>query len=292
MVKMIAWEKIFYGFCIGTILAGLDVLLLWSHTSKLVGLVLVFVPLMLLYLHYTKHKKNSEYSSKINLYRCYLGFLLILIDIGYNLYTSDVFGTLDYGMLSTGFLIVLLNMNLLWFLKLDEKMISFVTYFLFIFILLYVSLLMGPNIIFGTSTNPIFVLMIHASGSVSAFFLNFIEPTTIVERSKGSDLFFSGFRVGLGTACSGVQSITVFLSAILAYFIANREFSTKKMCIYTIAGVCILFFMNVVRIMILAMTGYYISGEAMLLFHTHLGWILFALAMALFWYLVTREDMR
>jgi hypothetical protein len=27
----------------------------------------------------------------------------------------------------------------------------------------------------------------------------------------------------------------------------------------------------------------------MLLFHTHLGWILFVLAMMLFWYLVTRE---
>ena len=289
MVKMIAWDKIFYGFCIGTIFAGIDILLLWSHTSKLVGFALVFIPLILIYLHYTKQKKDSTYASKINLYRCCLGFLLIFLDIAYNLYTGDVFGSLDYGMLSVGFIIVLLNMNLFQFLKLDEKMTSFVTYFLFIFILLYVSLLIGPNILFGTSTNPVFILMIHASGKVSAFFLNFIEPTTVAEGSEESVIYFSGFRVGLGTACSGVQSITVFLSAILAFFIANREFGIKKTCMYTVVGIGILFFMNVFRIMILAMTGYYISGEAMLFAHTHLGWILFALAMALFWYLVTRE---
>ena len=228
MVKMIAWDKIFYGFCIGTIFAGIDILLLWSHTSKLVGLALVFIPSILIYLHYTKQKRDSTYVSKINLYSCCLGFLLIFLDIAYNLYSGDALRSLDYGMLSVGFLIVLLNMNLFQFLKLDEKMTSFVTYFLFVFILLYVSLLMGPNILFGTSTNPVFILMIHASGKVSAFFLNFIEPTTVAEGSKGSNIYFSGFKVGLGTACSGVQSMTVFLSAILAFFIANREFGIIK----------------------------------------------------------------
>ena len=286
---MIAWEKIFYGFCIGAIFAGIDILLLWSHTSKLVGLALVFIPLILIYLHYTKQKKDRIYASKINLYRCCLGFILILIDIAYNLYTNDVFRSLDYGILSMGFIIVLLNMNLLHFLKLDKEMITFITYFLFVFISLHVFFFMGLNIILSTSTNPFFILMIHASGRVSAFFLNLIEPTTIVEGTKGSALYFSGFKVGLGTACSGVQSITVFLSAILAYFIADGEFGIKKICMYTVVGIGILFFMNVLRIMILAMTGYYMGGEAMLLFHTHLGWIFFILAMMLFWYMVTRE---
>lgn len=287
---MKTWDKLFIGFCIGTILAGLDVLLFWSHTSKLVGLVFVFVPLISLYMYYTKHK-NSIGSSKINLnlYRGCLGFLLILISTAYNLYTSDVFGRLDYGIISIGFFIILLNMNLLQFLKLNEEMTSFITHFLFLFISLDVFFFMGLNIILSTSTNPLFILMIHASGRVSAFFLNFIEPTTIFESSEGVALYFSGFKVGLGTACSGVQSITVFLSAILAYFIIDRKFSTEEKCIYTIAGGGILFFMNVVRIMILSMTGHYMGGEAMLFVHTHLGWILFVLAMMAFWSLVTRE---
>ncbi|MCK4736159.1 MAG: archaeosortase/exosortase family protein, partial [Methanophagales archaeon] len=60
--------------------------------------------------------------------------------------------------------------------------------------------------------------------------------------------------------------------------------------IYTIAGACILFFMNVLRIMIITMVGYYKGGEAMLFVHTNLGWILFVLAMMIFWYMVTREE--
>lgn len=286
---MIAWEKLFYGLCIGTMLAGVDVLLLWSHTSKLVGLVLVFLPLILLYLNYTMHTKNSEYSSKIDFFRCCLGFFLISIDIAYNLYRVDTFRSLDYGILSIGFVIILLNMNLLRFLQLNDEMISFTTYFLFIFISIHVLFFIGLSIIFGTATNPFFILMIHASGRLSTFFLNFIHPTIVIDGSQGSDIYFGGFRLGLGTACSGVQSITVFLSAILAFFIANRGFGIKKTCMYTVFGMCILFLMNVLRIMILAMTGYYKGGEAMLFVHTHLGWIFFVLAMTLFWYLVTRE---
>jgi len=280
-------DKLLYGFCLGTIFAGLDVLLSWSHTSKLVGFILVFVPSLVLYMHYTKHH-NSIYLSKINIFRSCLGFLLIFIDIVYNFFTGDFFGNYDYVIISIGFIIVLLNMNLIQFLKLDDEMTSFLTYFLLFFISIDAFFFIGLNFIFGTSINPLFILMIHASGRVSTFFLNFIEPTTIIYVNEGTYLNFNGYVLNLGTACSGVQSISVFLSAILGYFIAS-EFRIKKICIYTIAGVCILFFINVVRIMILVMTGYYISGEALLFVHTHLGWILFALAMTVFWYLVTTE---
>ena len=289
MVNMIAWEKIFYGFCIGTIIAGIDILLLWSHTSKLVGLALVFIPLILIYLHYTKQKKDSTYASKINLYSCCLGLILILFDVAYNLYTADAFRSLDYGILSVGFIIILLNMNFLQFLKLDEKMTSFVTYFLFIFISIYAFLFEGIGIIFSGSEHPIFFPMAYVSMRLSAFFLNFIEPTTIYETGGGRGINFNGFKVGIASVCSGVESITVFLSAIVAYFLANREFTIRKMCVNTILGACMLFFVNVLRILILTMVGYYKGGEAMMFVHTHLGWILFALAMALFWYMVTRE---
>ena len=240
---MIVWEKLFYGLCVGTILAGVEVLITWSHTSKLFGLVLVLVPLTLLYVH-SRHKKNSEYTSKINLYRCCLGFIIILIDISYNLYVGDAFRSLDYGILSIGFVLILLNMNLLWFLQLDEQMASFLTYFLFIFILIYAFLFEGVGIVFSNAEHPIFVPMAHISTKVSAFLLNFIEPTTISASGGRESINFNGFEVGIAPVCSGVESITVFLSAIIAYFIANREFGIKKALIYTIVGFFILFLMT------------------------------------------------
>ena len=287
MVKMIARDKIFYGFCIGAIFAGIDILLLWSHTSKLVGFALVFIPLILIYLHYTKQKKDSTYASKINLYRCCLGFLLILIDIAYNLYTNDVFRSLDYGILSIGFLIILLNMNLLWFLKLNEEIKSFITHFLFIFISVYAFLYGGIGIIFSGSEHPISAPMARISMKLSAFFLNFIEPTTIYEAGGWRGINFNGFKVGIASVCSGIDSIMVFLSAIIAYFVTTKELTLRKMGIYAIVGACILFLMNVLRIMIITMVGYYKGGEAMLFVHTNLGWILFVLAMGIFWYMIT-----
>lgn len=287
---MIAWDKIFYGLCIGAILAGVEILITWSHASKLVGLALIFIPIMLIYIHYIKHRRKSTYIHEINLQRGCLGLVLILIDVTYNLYTTDAFRDLDYGILSIGFLIILLNMNLFRFLKLDEKTISFVTYILFIFISVYAFLYAGIGIIFSGSEHPIFVPMAHISMRLSAFFLNFIEPTTIYEAGGWRGINFNGFKVGIASVCSGVESITVFLSAIVAYFLATKELPLRKMGIYTIAGVCILFFMNILRIMIITVVGYYKGGEAMLFVHTNLGWILFALAMMMFWYMVTREE--
>jgi archaeosortase C (PEF-CTERM variant) len=286
---MIAWEKLFYGLCVGSILAGVEILITWSHTSKLLGLVLVLVPLSLLYMH-TKQKKNSDYTSKINLYRSCLGFILILIDIAYNLYVGDAFRSLDYGILSIGFVIILLNMNLLWFLQLDEEMASVLTYFFFIFVSIYAFLFEGIGIVFSNAEHPLLVPMTQISIRLSVFLLNFIAPTTIYESGDWRGINFNGFEVGIATACSGIQSITVFLSAILAYFIANKNFGIKKTAIYTAIGMFILFLMNVLRIMMITMVGYYKGGEAMLFAHANLGWILFVLAMALFWYLITRED--
>lgn len=48
-------------------------------------------------------------------------------------------------------------------------------------------------------------------------------------------------------------------------------------------------FLNVVRIMIITMVGYYKGVEAMLFVHTNLGWILFVFVMMIFWYMVMRE---
>jgi len=286
---MNTWEKIFYGFCIGTILAGIEILITWAHASKLFGIALIFIPLMLIYIYYTKNRKEVAYIHEINIQHCCLGLVLILIDVAYNLYASDAFRDLDYGILSIGFIIILLNMNLFRFLKLDEKMISFVTYFLFIFISVYAFLFGGIGIIFGASEHPVFVPMARISTRLSAFFLNFIAPTTIYAEGGWRGINFNGFKVGIASVCSGVESITVFLSAIVAYFIATKELPLRKMCIYTIAGACILFFMNIFRIMIITVVGYYKGGEAMLFVHTNLGWILFALAMMIFWYMVTQE---
>ncbi|MFQ6057057.1 MAG: exosortase/archaeosortase family protein, partial [Methanosarcinales archaeon] len=60
----------------------------------------------------------------------------------------------------------------------------------------------------------------------------------------------------------------------------------KKIFKYSLIGITALFFMNILRIMILMIVGYYYGTEKMLFVHYNLGWILFALGISVFWYLV------
>lgn len=286
------WNRIFYALCISTAIVGVRILLFWSHTSKLIGLCLLGIPITLIYIHHAKCIKE-EHIGQINLKNVCLGLLLILIDVFYNLYTADPFGTLDYGILSVGMIIILLNMNLLRFLKLDEEMISFTTYFLFIFMLIRAFLFTGVELILNSPENPILTTMTKASADISAYFLNFMKPTTVYEGGLGRSFVsidFNGFDIGIAIACSGVESISVFLSAAIGYFIATKESNVKKACLCTIMGVSILFFMNVLRIMAIVMAGYYFGMAAAMLVHEHLGWMLFILGMAVFWYLVMLKN--
>jgi exosortase/archaeosortase family protein len=282
------WNRILYALCISTAIVGVRILLFWSHTSILIGLCLICIPITLIYIHHIKGRKE-DYASQINIRNSCLGLLLILIDVFYNLYTADPFGTLDYGILSVGFIIILLNTNLFRFLKLDEEMISFTTYFLFVFMLMHAFLFSGVELILNSPENPILTSMTKASSDISAYFLNFIKPTTVYEDGIGRSFVsidFNGFNVGIAIACSGVESISVFLSAAIGYFIATKESNVKKAGLCTIMGVSILFFMNVLRIMTIVMAGYYFGMGAAMLVHEHLGWILFILGMAVFWYIV------
>ena len=282
------WNRIFYALCISTAIVGVRILLFWSHTSILIGLCLLCIPLTLIYIYHIKCGKK-DYIGQINVRNICLGFLLILVDGFYNLYTADPFGTFDYGILFVGMIIILLNMNLFRFLKLSKEMISFTTYFLFVFVLMQAFLFAGVEIILNSPENPILTTMTRASTDISVFFLNFMKPTTIKEGGIGSSFVsidFNGFNIGIAIACSGVESISVFLSAAIGYFIAIKERNMKKACLCTIMGVSILFFMNVLRIMAIVMAGYYFGMDTAMLVHEHLGWILFILGMAVFWYIV------
>ena len=276
-------EKIIYTICIGMFLIGFRILFAWSHESRLFGLALVLTSLIVAYFTYAKNLP-THVSQQINIKNIGLGLLLIIVDVTYNLYTSGEFRSLDQGMLASGAAIILLNTGVLRFLKLDEKMISFSSYFLFLVMSLYALGFFIPHEIY-------FNRMTSLSVNTAAFFLNLIKPTSTYAVINYPDLYnvminFGEFVVGIGVACSGVASITVFLAAIIAFYISSTKKNVGKMLIYTCIGVIALYFINVLRIVMLVLIGYHYGLETMSFFHIHLGWIMFVLGMAVFWFLV------
>ena len=279
--------KVLYALTISILILGVRILLSWSYSSRIIGVCMIVLSLSILYFSYLKERKDAAYTSPINIKNICLGLLLILIDVSYNLYAGDEFRYFDYGMLTAGLFIILLNLGLLRFLKLDELMISFTTYFLFIFLLLYGFLFTGIPFLLNSPENFLFTLFTKTGVEISAFFLRFINPNVIL---SGETINFDGFIVSIGYACSGVESISVFLSAVIAYFMATREKKIKKIGLYSLVGAMALYSMNILRIMAIVLAGYHFGTEAMFFVHLHLGWIFFILAMAVFWYLVFRSE--
>ena len=109
----------------------------------------VAASLVIGYLAYRKSHKGIINEDNLNLMQVGIGALLILIDVSYNLIRGDDFRSFDYGMLLAGSTIILLNTGILGFLKLERKMITFSTYFIFIVMLLYGFFFKGIELIIG-----------------------------------------------------------------------------------------------------------------------------------------------
>lgn len=257
----------------------------------------IFSSFCIYYFYLRGRRTGLEESSReeINVLNVLLGFMLIFIDITFNLIVGDEFGNFDISLILCGIGIVALNTDLLKFLKLDENFINFASRFLFVFVLLYGFLFSGIKYLTGNLTeNYLLTSMTILSGRVSCFFLNFVGPTAIHSIydpwSEGISINFKGFEVGIFSPCSGVESIVVFLSAVAGYIFSEKNINIKKMVIYTIIGLIALFLINVLRIISLVLIGYSFGGEPMKFFHYNLGWIFFVCGMAVFWLLVMREE--
>ena len=150
------WKPLLYALSISILLVGLRISISWSYTSRIVGLCLVCISLTVLYVSYVRGRMDVVYASQINIKHICLGLLLISIDVSYNLYIGDEFRALDYGMLGAGLVIILMNSGLLRFLKLDEEMISFSSYFIFMVILSYcrVNLQVSDKVEITLSVHP------------------------------------------------------------------------------------------------------------------------------------------
>ena len=277
-------DKILCIVSASVLIAGLRTL--FGSTPKLISISLVGIPLIVLYAIYLKNRKEEVFEAQINTKHISLGLLLIITDVAYNWYASNPFGSFDYTIIAAGLFIILLNTGLFRFLKLDKMAIDFSSYFIFICLSLHGAILTGLPFILNTSELFFVDYLAKISLEISTFFLNFIKPCY----NTANIINFSGYSVTIGVPCSGVESMTVFFSAAIAYFISIKERNVRKICLYTIVGGVAIFLMNIPRIMAIVLAGYYYGNEAMRIVHYNIGWIMFALAVVVFWYLVVRNN--
>lgn len=278
-------EKIIYTISASLFFVGLGIAMSWSYyTPRLFGLFLILSSMLISYKVYKNTHTVIAVDYKINVKLASLGISLIIIDIVYNITFSDKFGFFDKGVILTGIGIVLINLLGPKFLKIEERMIKFATYFIFITVVTYSTIYSGMEQLFGTSgdDNPFYTFFTSLVVKITYPILNLIQPTTIYNNT----INFNGFSVGIAYACSGVESLAVFFSALTAFYFTQTKKDIKKLIKYLLIGGLALYFMNIIRVITLILIGSNFGVDRMMFFHANLGWIMFVIGMAVFWYLV------
>jgi len=262
--------------------AGLVGTLAWTKGGKSYGFAILLVSIAIGYYAYRKAHENIPNGDLIDIKQAGMGALLILIDVLYNLIKNDAFRGFDYGMILSGIFIILLNVGALAFLKFDRKMLTFISFFIFIVILLYGFFFKGIEMIVGGSgdKNPMWNWFGFQTVYLSSLVLNLVKPATAIANT----IDFNGFRATVGYASSGIESISAFFAALIAYFVAKKERDLKKMGLYMLIGGVILMAMNILRVTILMMVGYFYGIPAFDFFHAYLGTTFFVAGMVVFWH--------
>jgi exosortase/archaeosortase family protein len=103
--------------------------------------------------------------------------------------------------------------------------------------------------------------------------------------TSGPSVGAQNFVVGISDACSGIDSLLLFISIYVAIFALDfNRINKKRMLLLFIPGILGSVLYNILRVYLLMLVGIFINPEfAIDMFHTNIGWILFLLFFVVFW---------
>ena len=92
--------------------------------------------------------------------------------------------------------------------------------------------------------------------------------------------------VFIATSCAGIYSLSIFISAFIAFIMIEYNKFDKYVIGFMGLGIFFAWFANILRMTIIVMVGSYYGGEALLWTHKYLGEIIFIMWTGLFWMLL------
>ncbi len=138
-----------------------------------------------------------------------------------------------------------------------------------------------------------FFLLLHwmwfstiSARSVFALLSRLSSQVLIDYTPTGPVLMFNGFLVTIGSPCSGIESLGMFLMLFIIF--QSHLFGRVKrwkVCLLLALGLIGAFYANVIRILLLVILGSHYPSISFELFHNNLGWIVFFIYYTLFVYI-------
>ncbi len=90
-------------------------------------------------------------------------------------------------------------------------------------------------------------------------------------------------NVLIGLSCTGLYSVTIFISAFLAFVMVHFKKMTFKLSVFMILGIVFSWVANILRMFVIMLMGYHYGNVAMIWTHNNAGIFIFMVWIALFW---------
>jgi len=267
--------KALLGMVIG--FQGLRILLLTSYHSRLLGLAMVVAGYVILF-----RERESRFTKHRIWFLPVMGFLIVAGDLWYNLAST---GGLSLHSLDT--MTILFGGTLIIYNRAPEKYereLRFLAIFSGLFSLL-LTLPLFLTEVFGSIPAGTYYTTYFLTKPLGAL-LKLVGVNAMV---SGNWVMFQGTRdfinLGIGLSCSGAYSTAIFVSAFIAYVYVKYGRMTKRLSLLLAFGVVMAYFANLIRMLLIALVGYYYDTNTLIMTHMHLGWIIFMVWVSLFWYI-------
>ncbi|HEY9246629.1 MAG TPA: archaeosortase C, partial [Candidatus Methanoperedens sp.] len=199
-----------------------------------------------------------------------LGCVIIIADIIYNVKKGSDFGTLDTTLIFLGISMIALSLKNKDISSLGEFGVYFSSIALALFLLLYaIPSRLGSNIYdyYGYYAVTIPSIFILKSLNLSLH----LDSLTTIHAYGVEDV---SYQIDLG--CFGFYSMILIISTVVAYRMTLAKKNSHSIAKIAVILVLASYFANLLRVMGLVYIGYYYGLGTMQVFHTFLGWILFA----------------
>ncbi len=199
-----------------------------------------------------------------------IGSAIIIVDALYNIKTGSDIQTLDTVLLFLGISLISLNIKNSSISSMGEFGAYFSVIFLLLFLVIYaIPSRLGSNIYdyygyYAITLPSLFILKLMNLS------LHMDSITTF--HSYGIEEIY--YKIDLG--CFGFYSMILIVSTVLAYRLTSIRKSSHSLVKVTIVLICASYLANLLRIISLVYIGNYYGLAAMQIFHTFLGWMLFA----------------
>jgi len=280
---------------------GLDVLILMSHTSRLVGLALFVTGGAMVYYSAGGMIKEEQgnlgakimgsltLDGKLTPLFPAAGISLIIFVIFFNLRFT---GALDLG--SHDYVTLLLGGTLLAYRYIPNKYEFerdwLLLFFTLLFFILVVPLTLHEIMVGGLpeNTNSPFVYYLLAEPVAALISLLGVPAEAYIDPLRGVVVNYmiqnggSG-EVIIGLSCTGLYSVSIFISAFTAFVLLEYNRLDRKVAVLLTAGVITAYVANILRMSIIVMVGSYYGPAALQWTHNNLGTFIFLGWITLFW---------